>query len=278
MTLITSNSPVEPHFKYQDSNFMKKFFALLVLSIGVGFTGSAQLTNGSIAPDFNLTDINGNTHHLYDYLNQGKAVIVEFFACHCPTCWNYHLTERLDSLNESYGPNGTDQIITLMIEYDENNGSNEFNGTGGWTAGDWVTNNSVPMINAEGTDRSVFDDYDLVYFTQVYKICPDKTTELMFTYHTVADLFQAADDCAGELSVEDELEISGTVHVDYTNQQIVLQNFETISSIAITGTTGQQRIISVDTEQVDISNLPAGVYFVQVMTESGPVVKKIVLQ
>ena len=29
----------------------------------------AQIPNGTIAPNFTLTDINGNTHELYDYLD-----------------------------------------------------------------------------------------------------------------------------------------------------------------------------------------------------------------
>jgi len=46
-----------------------------------------QIPDGSIAPDFTLTDINGNTHHLYEYLDQGKTVFIDFWATHCPYCW-----------------------------------------------------------------------------------------------------------------------------------------------------------------------------------------------
>jgi hypothetical protein len=258
---------------------MKKIIASLLLALGVTFSGNAQLANGSIAPDFNLTDINGNTHHLYDYLSQGKAVIIELFACHCPTCWNYHLSGRLDSLNELYGPTGTNQIVTLMIEYDELNGPNEFDGTGGWTAGDWITGNSVPMINVEGADRSIFDDYDLAYFTQIYKICPDKTTELMFTYQTVSELFQAADDCAGALSIEEEAAVSGTIHVDYSNHQLVISDFEHLSTVTITNSIGLQ-IKGLDgkgNQSIDISMLNAGIYFVQIVVSTGTLVKKILV-
>jgi len=258
---------------------MKKFIASTLIAASVTFSANAQLPNGSIAPDFNLTDINGNTHHLYDYLSQGKAVIIELFACHCPTCWSYHLSGRLDSLNQLYGPTGTNQIVTLMIEYDELNGPNEFDGTGGWTAGDWITGNSVPMINVEGADRSIFDDYDLVYFTQIYKICPDKTTELMFTYHTVSDLFQAADDCDGALTIGEKEEISGTIHVDYSSQQLVLSDFENVSTVIITNSIGQ-RIKGIDgkgNQTIDISALTTGVYFVQVETNTGTLVKRILI-
>ena len=33
----------------------------------------AQLPDGSIAPDFTATDINGTTHNLQSYLDEGKS-------------------------------------------------------------------------------------------------------------------------------------------------------------------------------------------------------------
>lgn len=38
----------------------------------------AQLANGSIAPDFTLVDLNGTTHTLYDYLDDGYTVFLDF--------------------------------------------------------------------------------------------------------------------------------------------------------------------------------------------------------
>ena len=90
---------------------LRTIIAFLVISL----SSNAQLTNGSIAPDFNLTDINGNSHHLYQYLAEGKTVFVQFFACHCPSCWSYYNTGKLESLYQTYGPNGTDQIMVIMI-------------------------------------------------------------------------------------------------------------------------------------------------------------------
>ncbi|MCB0810867.1 MAG: hypothetical protein KDB96_16435, partial [Flavobacteriales bacterium] len=60
--------------------------ALLLLA---GTNASAQIPDGSMAPDFTLTDYYGTTHHLYSYLNAGKTVYLEIFAVHCPTCWAY---------------------------------------------------------------------------------------------------------------------------------------------------------------------------------------------
>ena len=43
--------------------------------------------------------------------------------------------------------------MVIMIEYDQWNGANEFNGTAGWTQGDWITGSSIPKVNAEDPDR-----------------------------------------------------------------------------------------------------------------------------
>jgi hypothetical protein len=48
---------------------MKNVFTLLLAA--ACFTATAQLDDGSIAPDFIATDIYGNEHHLYSYLEQG---------------------------------------------------------------------------------------------------------------------------------------------------------------------------------------------------------------
>lgn len=249
------------------------------MSVSLVMSTNAQLSNGSTAPDFDLVDIYGDSHHLYGYLAEGKTVFIEFFACHCPSCWNYHNSGRLDSLNQLYGPNGTDQIVVLMLEYDEYNGLPEFYGTAGWTAGNWVAGNSIPMINVEWPNRSVFDDYDLVYFTQIYKICTDRTTELMYSSQYVADLYQAADNCPGELVLE-EIEVSGTVHVDYVTNQLVLMGFNDLKSVMITNSMGQSlmQVKAGEGQLIDVSGLKTGMYFVQIEYDDSVILKKVYIK
>ena len=58
----------------------------------------AQLPNGSIAPDFTLVDLNGTSHTLYDYLDAGQTVFLDFSAVWCPPCWSYHISGALEDL------------------------------------------------------------------------------------------------------------------------------------------------------------------------------------
>ncbi len=40
------------------------------------FTASAQLPDGSIAPDFTITDLEGNVYNLYDILDEGNKLFL----------------------------------------------------------------------------------------------------------------------------------------------------------------------------------------------------------
>ena len=50
---------------------MKKLLAFVFLNSFIVFNTFAQLPNGSIAPNFTITDIDGVQHELYDILDQG---------------------------------------------------------------------------------------------------------------------------------------------------------------------------------------------------------------
>lgn len=209
---------------------MKK--SLLLIALLAGLTSNAQLANGTQAPDFTLTDIEGNSHTLSDYLNSGKTVILEFFACHCPTCWAYHNTNRLKNVISSYGPNGSvsQDIVVLAIEYDANNGANEFNGVSGATQGDWVTGTNFPLINPEGTDRAVLTNYNVNYYPMIYKICPNGETELLSTATTETEIKATSDNCV-PLSIEEvtfDLEIkNGFLSInDHDGVEIELYNLQ----------------------------------------------------
>lgn len=57
---------------------------ILLFVASIIYSGQSIAQN---APDFTVTDTEGQVHHLYaDYLNQGKTVLIKIFFTTCPPC------------------------------------------------------------------------------------------------------------------------------------------------------------------------------------------------
>ena len=102
-----------------------KYF-LIFASLLLCLNSYSQLPNGSIAPDFTATDVYGNQHRLYDYLDDGYSVILIIDATWNGPGWNYLTGGSLQSLWSTHGPAGepgvsqntTDDVMILWFEGD----------------------------------------------------------------------------------------------------------------------------------------------------------------
>ncbi|HIG58966.1 MAG TPA: redoxin domain-containing protein, partial [Flavobacteriales bacterium] len=153
---------------------MKRYIrtlSLAILSI-LSMDSSAQLPNGSIAPDFTATDINGVEYNLYEILDAGNTVILDFFATWCGPCWSYRETGILDNIWNTYGPNGTGDVYVFSLESDGSTNSADLYGTGSNTLGDWVTGTPFPIFD---NVQNIFNAYGNSYFPTIYTVCPNHT-------------------------------------------------------------------------------------------------------
>jgi hypothetical protein len=166
-TVITKNSKI-----------MKKLLLSAAILTGVATSVNAQLPDGSIAPNFTVTDISGGSHTLYDYLDQGYTVIMDLSATWCGPCWSYHTGGTMEDVWANHGPAGepgvlastTDDVVILHIEADASTTLADLNGTGGNTQGDWVTGTDYPIVD----DASLNGPYALGYYPTIYTICPNR--------------------------------------------------------------------------------------------------------
>ncbi|MDD4847318.1 MAG: T9SS type A sorting domain-containing protein [Bacteroidales bacterium] len=185
---------------------MKKLYVLLIaLLFAIPFNAYSQLPDNSLAPDFVATDINGVEHHLQDYLNAGKTVIIDFFTVWCSPCWGYHEEGILEEAWSLYGPDGTDQLMIFQIEIEPTMGVDEMSGNGPDTQGDWLEGVEYPtiddLIDSTNTSPMLFgtvigDAYNVEGVPNIVVICPSRLiTNDYYPYMTAQDLNEFAINC-----------------------------------------------------------------------------------
>lgn len=258
---------------------MKTIYSLVAGTLLYTSTAFSQLSNGSIAPNFTLTDIDGVTHTLYDYLDQGKTVYIDFFAAHCPYCWNYKNTGAMEGLYNQYGPNGSvnQDIVILAIEHDPNNGYNELNGISGNTRGNWVAELPYPIINPEGATRtSILTEYKADFYPLIYGICPDRRIKNVGTLSTNGLYYYQTSTCLLTAGIENENEQSWLVGYDAIYNTVHLQNI--LGEVVFVDMTGKQvtKVVSMENNtSVNVDHLMPGLYVVQFETLEGSQTAKI---
>lgn len=150
---------------------MKKTLLSLAVAVAGLFstTANAQLADYSVAPDFTVTDLQGNQHNLYSYLDQGYTVYLDLFAVWCGPCWNYHQGHTLENIWQQAGPGGTDKIIVMGVEADPSTAESTIYG-GGNSIGDWTQGITYIMAN----DDQIASLYQLAYYPTIYMISPNR--------------------------------------------------------------------------------------------------------
>ncbi len=88
------------------------FIALIILAMIIGSIYLLSMRGGEKAPDFTLTDIDGNEFSLSDF--EGKVVVIDFMAVSCGPC-NDAMPD-LRAIYEKYG----DDIVMISIDVYEN--------------------------------------------------------------------------------------------------------------------------------------------------------------
>ena len=139
---------------------MKKLFTLiLALAFGFGLKAQCPLTT---AVDFTATDVHGTEVHLFDILDGGQAVLIDFFFTTCGPC-----QQATPKIVESYYAMGCNMHDVFYMEI----------ATGDSDAAclNWVNTYGVeyPTISGQAGGTGICSQYGIGQYPTVILIMPD---------------------------------------------------------------------------------------------------------
>jgi PKD repeat protein len=141
--------------------------------------GTRDISDWGSFTNFTATDMNGVSHNIQSYLDQGKYVAIDFFCAWCGPCWQYHQSGIFEALYETYGQGGTQEFVVLMVETETSNTAAQITGThtantyAGASQGDFTNGgeNPIPIVDATSnlaTNVSLYEGY----VPSIYLFCP----------------------------------------------------------------------------------------------------------
>ena len=187
-----------------------------------------------IMPDFTATDIDGNTIHLYDILDAGQAVLINFFLTGDPFS-----EQPMQDVIEAYRLYGCNANDVFFMEISPNGHDDACQA--------WVDQFGVqyPTISRDGGGNQIAQDIPVGYYPTIMLIRPDHTFANRDIYpptlEYIIDAMEAEayeqHDCEDGVSQND-----GTTIVVYPNpaNDFVTLSGESLGTVRIYNALGQK--------------------------------------
>lgn len=143
---------------------MKRLFIFFAILLATTSVLRAQFTTLTEAVDFTATDCHGNEIHLFDILDRGQAVFIDFFFFTCGQC--QVISPYITGAYTATGCNQHD-VFFMEISYIDNNS----------VCQQWIDQYGVqfPTIGKEGGGNEIFNTYGILGCPTLILILPDRS-------------------------------------------------------------------------------------------------------
>ncbi len=232
-------------------------------------------TSLSNAVDFTVTDVHGNTHNLFNILNGGQHVLLDFFFTTCSSC--IATTPDYRQAYEDYGCNSGD-IYFLSID----NGDNDVD----VLDFEWQimgSNPAPPAISGnEGGGNGVVSSYGILAYPTFVLIAPNKQIVLddiwPFSYSILENQLTAngINKALCVTSVSENNQITFSVFPNPATDYIIVNG---IGEIIIYNLLGKE-VLKTKLESaktINTSNFKRGSYFIELITSNNLTVREKIL-
>lgn len=148
---------------------MKKLFTFIfAIALSLNMLGQTSLTQ---AVDFTVTDCHGTEINLFNLLDNGQYVLIDFFYVNCGYC--QQSTPKVVESYYSFGCNQHDVFYVEISHIDHNAACQN-----------WAQNYGVeyPTVGIDGGGNTVISSYGISYFPTVILIAPDHSVVIQDLY------------------------------------------------------------------------------------------------
>ena len=139
----------------------KTLFFVFALLLSFGLKAQCPLTT---AVDFTATDCHGTNVHLFDILDGGQYVLIDFFFTTCGPC-----QQATPKIVESYSALGCNMYDVYYIEISTSDGDA--------ACQNWAANYGVeyPTISTAGGGNTICSQYGIQQYPTIILIAPDRS-------------------------------------------------------------------------------------------------------
>jgi len=254
----------------------------ITLSFILGFfmLSSMAQTTLTTAVDFTVTDTKGVTHNLFNYLDAGKYVCIDFFYKDCPACGT--TAPFLQTTFENFGCNQGNVIILALSSHDDDATLTTYANANGYM---------YPMINSlTGGGGNVHTTYGITATPTFILIAPDKNiverdmwplanAQALITY--ITNRGGVAQVCVASVK-----ETKNEEFISYpnpaTDQVTIETKMEEDYTISIKNLNGQEVLTQKSSGSasltLNVSKLSKGLYLLEVRSAKQTVCDKLVIQ